>query len=52
MRARVTDRPRRCRCGVPIVVTVDGRELDDRAPNRGDVHFCFPEVVDLGAGDA
>lgn len=39
-RLRVTDRPRRCACGVPVLVLVDGRVVDDRAVTRGEPHGC------------
>lgn len=52
-RDHVTDRPRRCECGIPIVVTPSGAVLDDRQARRGEPHdACYFEVVDLGAGDA
>lgn len=52
-REHVADRPRRCGCGIPVIVTCDGRVLDDRARRRGEPHDdCYFEVVDLGAGDA
>lgn len=52
-RDHVADRPRRCACGIPIIVTTTGEVLDDRASRRGEPHdACYPECVDLGAGDA
>lgn len=52
-RAHVADRPRRCACGIPIIVTPTGEVLDDRPSRRGEPHdSCYFEVVDLGAGDA
>lgn len=38
-RKHVADRPRYC-CGIPVLLTIDGRVLDDRPAYRGQTHEC------------
>ena len=52
-REHVTERPRQCGCGIPVLILVDGQVVEDRPSTRGKVHdACYSGLVDLGAGDA
>jgi hypothetical protein len=41
VRVHVADRPRRCACGIPVLILVSGVVVDDRPATRGEAHPCF-----------